>query len=166
MATQKKTTTPKKAPKASSSVARKQDDTVEVTVSANVKPGAQRTRLRKPTVKVLLETDDVVREQVGGFVNFVREHAIVGLAVGFVIGQQVQGIVKQLIASFIDPAFQLVFGNKLTDQTFTLHLGKNSADFGWGGMMHVLLNLLFVLAAIYILLKVFKLDKLDKKKEN
>jgi hypothetical protein len=47
---------------------------------------------RHPRVKVLLESDDVVREQVGGFVDFLREHAIVGLAVGFVIGAQVHSV--------------------------------------------------------------------------
>lgn len=138
-------------------------DGTEVVVTADVKDASGKRR-RNRTVRVLLEPDDVVREQVSGFVGFVREHAIVGLAVGFVIGQQAQGIVKELINSFIDPAFLLFFGNKLSDQTFTLHLGKNHADFGWGSMMHVLLNLLFVLAAIYIILKAFKLDKLDKKK--
>ncbi|HSH55870.1 MAG TPA: hypothetical protein VK983_03520, partial [Candidatus Limnocylindrales bacterium] len=50
-------------------------------------------------------------------------------------------------------------------RTFTLHLWKNSADFGWGGMVYALLNLLFVLGVIYALIKIFKLDKLDIPKE-
>lgn len=117
---------------------------------------------RKPSVKVLLNTDDLVKGQVTGFVDFLREHAIVGLAVGFVIGQQAQGVVKQLITSFIDPSFQLLFGKKLSTRTFTLHLGTHSADFGWGGMLYVLIDLFFVLATVYALIKIFKLDKLDK----
>ncbi len=164
MATKKNITTTKKK---TSSATRKPDDAVEVVVSADIKqPGARRKRARKQTVKVLLETDDVVREQFGGFVGFVRQHAIVGLAVGFIVGQQAQGIIKQLVTSFIDPAFQLFFGKKLSERTFTLHVGDNWANFGWGGMIYVLLNLLFVLLVVYVLLKLFKLDKLDKKKEN
>ena len=114
---------------------------------------------------MLLDADDAVKEQVSGFVDFVREKAIVGLAIGFVVGQQAQGVIKQLIISFVDPAFQLFFGENLSSRTFTLQLGHNSAKFGWGGMVYILLNLLFVLLTIYALIKIFKLDKLDKPKE-
>lgn len=142
----------------------KSDDSAapkKLEVKALVKNGKMKGR----NVTVLLDADDVVKEQVGGFVNFLREHAIVGLAIGFVVGQQAQGVIKQLISSFIDPAFQLIFGKKLSERTFTLHFGDNFANFGWGGMVYVLLNLLFVLATIYILIKVLSLDKLDKPKD-
>jgi large-conductance mechanosensitive channel len=115
-------------------------------------------------VTVLLDADDVVREQVSGFVNFVREHAIVGLAVGFIVGQQAQGVVKQLVSSFIDPTLNLLIGQKLADLKFTVHLGDHSGTYPWGAMIVVLLNLLFVLVAMYLLIKIFNLDKLDKKK--
>ncbi|MDB5182082.1 MAG: mechanosensitive ion channel protein MscL [Candidatus Saccharibacteria bacterium] len=138
------------------------DTTNKVEVKATVKHGKMRGR----RVTVLLDADDAVKEQVNGFVNFLREHAIVGLAVGFVAGAQAQAVVKQLISSFIDPSFQLFFGGtKLSERTFTLHLWGNSANFGWGGMVYALLNLVFVLAIIYALIKIFNLDKLDKKKE-
>jgi large-conductance mechanosensitive channel len=140
----------------------KPGEPVELTVTADIK--GHKGSAKKHKVRVLLDTDDVVREQFSGFVGFVREHAIVGLAVGFIIGQQAQGIIKQLVTSFIDPAFQLFFGQQLSTRTFTLHFGQRHANFGWGGMVYVLLNLVFVLAVIYFLLKVFKLDKLDKKK--
>lgn len=134
-----------------------------VEVKARVKHGPLKGR----KVTVLLEADDVVRDQVGGFVTFVREHAIVGLAVGFVIGTQAQTVVKQLVTSFIEPAFKLFFGGaKLSERTFTLQFAGNSANFGWGAMLNVLLNLLFVLAAVYAIIKIFNLDELDKKKED
>jgi large-conductance mechanosensitive channel len=117
------------------------------------------------SVASLLEADDAVKDQVSGFVDFVREKAIVGLAIGFVVGQQAQGVIKQLISSFVDPAFKLFFGENLSSRTFTLHVGRNSADFGWGGMVYILLNLIFVLLTIYALIKIFKLDKLDRPKE-
>lgn len=101
-------------------------------------------------------------EFVGGFVNFLREHAIVGLAVGFAIGTQAQTLVKALVAGFIDPVFQLLFGEALSKRTFTLHFHANQADFGWGSVVYGMLNFMFVLAMIYILIKLFNLDKLDK----
>lgn len=111
-------------------------------------------------------TADVVVDVVtpSGFVGFLREHAIVGLAVGFVIGTQVQTVVKQLIASFIDPLFQLMFpGNKtLSARTFTLHFSNRHANFGWGAVVYAIIDLLFVLFVIYLIIRVFNLDKLDK----
>ena len=102
---------------------------------------------------------------VGGFVNFLREHAVVGLAVGFVIGTQAQGLVKTLVSSFIDPAFQLFFGTALSQSLVTWHFGERAANFTWGAFVYALLNFVFVLAAVYAIVKIFKLDKLDKPKE-
>lgn len=116
---------------------------------------------RKPKVSVIVAPDEVVH----GFVGFLREHAIVGLAVGFVVATQVQALAKQLIASFIDPLFKLFFGQALSERTLTLHFHHRSAQFGWGLFMYMLLDFLFVLAVIYLIIKVFKLDKLDKPKK-
>jgi large-conductance mechanosensitive channel len=104
-------------------------------------------------------------EFVGGFVNFLREHSVVGLAIGFVIGLQAQLLVKQLVDSFISPAFTLFFGQSLTHRTFTLHFHSHMGTFGWGAFVYGLLNFLFVLAAIYAIFKYLKLDRLDKPKE-
>jgi large conductance mechanosensitive channel len=120
-------------------------------------------RKPKPNAAVV-----VVQEvnPVGGFVKFLQEYAVVGLAVGFIIGLQAQTLVKQLVSSFIDPAFQLFFGQALSKRTFTLHLHDRAAEFGWGSFVYGLLNFLFVVAAIYIIVKFFSLDKLDKPKKS
>lgn len=109
---------------------------------------------------------DLITQPVGGFTDFLREKAIVGLAVGFVLGTQVQTVVKQLISSFIDPLFQLLLpGEKtLSSRTFTLHFNGRHADFGWGAIVYALLDFLFIAAAIYAIIKIFQLDKLDKPK--
>lgn len=132
-----------------------QPDKVEM--KAEVKSGKMKGR----TVTVLLDADDAVKDQVNGFVDFLRERAVVGLAIGFVAGTQAQAVVKQLIDSFITPAFELIFGSSLKNQKFSI----GDTNFGWGMMVYALINLFFVLAAIYILVKLFKLDKLDKQKD-
>jgi large conductance mechanosensitive channel protein len=113
----------------------------------------------KPNISVIVNSE---LNPVNGFVDFLREHAVVGLAIGFVIGTQVQSLVKQLVASFIDPIFQLFFGKALSSRNLTLHYSGRSAQFPWGAFVYGLLDFLFVIAAIYILVKVLKLDKLDK----
>jgi large-conductance mechanosensitive channel len=115
-----------------------------------------------PHITVLLDdSQDAVRESVGGFVQFLREKAIVGLAVGFIIGQQAQGLIKQLVDSFINPWINIIVGSKLQERTTSL----GGESFAWGKFVYVAINFLLVLLAIYILVKVFKLDKLDLPKE-
>ena len=105
---------------------------------------------------------DFINEPIEGFIGFLKEYAVVGLAVGFAVGSQAQQVVKQILSSFIDPSFQLIFGKVLSARTFTLHFQGHSADFGWGALLYSILNFLFVLAAIYTIIKIFKLDKLKK----
>ena len=100
-----------------------------------------------------------------GFISFIRENAVVGLAVGFVIGAQVQSVVKQLIASFVDPTFTLLFGQALSQRTAVFHFNGHTADFTWGSFAYVLIDFLFVLLTVYFIIKILKLDKLDKPKK-
>lgn len=99
-------------------------------------------------------------ETVGGFFEFLREHAVVALALGFVVATQIQALARQLIASFIDPAFKLLGGQALSQRTFTLHFHDRAANFGWGSFVYSLMDVMFVLVTIYLIVKIFKLDKL------
>lgn len=130
----------------------------KVEMKAQVKAG----KMKGHKVTVLLDADDVVLDQVHGFVDFLRDNAIVGLAVGFVAGLQAQAVVKSLIDSFITPALQMVFGADLQKQQFHSNF-LHGGNFAWGKMVYALLNLVVVLLVIYALIKIFKLDKLQKK---
>jgi large conductance mechanosensitive channel protein len=117
--------------------------------------------VKRPKVSVIVGPDDVAR----GFVDFLREHAIVGLAVGLVIGTQVKSVVDQIVNSFINPLFTLIFGGqKLNERKFTAHFAGHTANFGWGAVAYALVDFIFVLMAIYAIIKIFNLEKLDKKK--
>jgi large conductance mechanosensitive channel protein len=130
-----------------------------------VKTDGATVTVKQPTGKKKKTTVEVATRPVGGFIEFLRERAVVGLAVAFVLGTQIQTVVKQLISSFIDPMFQLLFsGNKaLSNRTFTLHFESRYANFGWGALMYTLIDFLFVAFAVYAVIKLFQLDKLDKK---
>lgn len=101
---------------------------------------------------------------VGGFADFLREYTVVSLAIGFVIATQVQGLVKQLVAGFVDPSSKLLFGTALSQRTFTLHWHTRAANFAWGDFVYELIDFIFILIVIYLLIKIFKLDKLNKPK--
>ena len=122
----------------------------------------EKTRRTKDSIATILdEPDEVVKRQVGGFVHFMREKAVVGLAVGFIVGQQAQGLIKQLVDSFINPWLTIIVGSKLQERVSYV----GGEPFAWGKFVYVFINFMFVLLAIYILIKLFKLDKLDLPKE-
>lgn len=111
------------------------------------------------------EHDDLVREQVDGFVHFLRNYAVVGLAVGFIIGQQAQTVIKQLIDSFITPLLNVLIGENFQKKAFIITAGSHHESVTWGKFVYVLLNFVFVMIFIYGLVKLFKLDKLVVKKK-
>jgi large conductance mechanosensitive channel len=115
-------------------------------------------------VTVLLDSDDFARGQVGGFVNFLKEYAVVGLALGFIVGQQANGVVKQFVTSFIDPLSKVWFGGSLSSQAATLHHRHEVVNVPWGAFVYVLIEFFLVLFAMYAVIKIFRLDKFAGKK--
>ncbi|HEY4161203.1 MAG TPA: MscL family protein [Candidatus Saccharimonadales bacterium] len=116
-------------------------------------------------VAVLLEDpDEIVREQVGGFVQFIRERAVVGVAIGFIVGLQAQTLIKQLVDSFITPFLALLLGRDLQSRRFAVgSSGPDQVQFQWGAFVYALVDFMVVLLFIYLIVKIFKLDRLDKK---
>src|SRR5580765_121025 len=116
-------------------------------------------------VTVLLDSDDVLRDQVNGFAAFLREYSVVGLAVGFVIGLQAQTLMKQLLDSFLTPLLNLWLGNDLAKRHFTLGNGADMVTFAWGKFVYAFISFLFVLFIIYLIVKLLRLDKFAGKKK-
>ncbi|HUS25822.1 MAG TPA: MscL family protein [Nevskiaceae bacterium] len=111
--------------------------------------------------------DDVMAKQVNGFVDFLREQSVVGLAIGLVLGTQIKQVVDQFIASFVNPLIGLLLPGQgtLAEKTFTMHIGPKAGTFGWGSFVTTLISFVFVAAIVYYTFKLLKLDKLTKKKD-
>jgi large conductance mechanosensitive channel len=116
-------------------------------------------------ITVLLESDDIVRHQASGFANFLREYAVVGLAIGFLVGQQANAVAKQLVVSFIQPGVQILFGTNWSHRTSVFHHGSEKVLMPWGAFVYSLIEFFFVVAVIYLIIKLFRLDKLKKAKD-
>jgi large conductance mechanosensitive channel len=114
-----------------------------------------------------LKAEGLVSKQVRGFVDFLREQSVVGLAIGLVLGTQAKQLVDQLIASFFNPLIGLLLPGQgtLAQKTATVAVGGKSAVFGWGAFVISLLTFVIVAAVVYYVFKGLRLDKLDKKKE-
>lgn len=115
--------------------------------------------------KAAVVVDVVTPQPVEGFISFLREHAVVGLAVGLVIGSQLKVIIDTLNAKIINELFKLVLnGDALSAKEVVIHRGENAAHIGWGAVVYTLIDFIFVMAVIYVVIKMFHLDKLDKPK--
>ncbi len=109
-----------------------------------------------------------VGSKIQGFVDFLREQSVVGLAIGLVLGTQAKALVDQMIASFINPLVGLLLpgGGTLKDKAFAVSWNGKTAVFGWGAFVLAILTFVIVAAVVYFAFKGLKLDRLDKKKED
>lgn len=96
------------------------------------------------------------------FAEFVREQGVVGLAVGFVLGGSVSKLVTAFVRDFVDPIAGLMFGAK--DRLATQAIAINGTAIAWGDFAVALIDFLILLAFIFLLVRVFRLERLDRRK--
>lgn len=98
-----------------------------------------------------------------GFVDFIREQGVVGLAVGFVLGGAVSKVVAALVTDIINPLLGMAMGavGDLKSASF----GIGSAQILYGDLISVVIDFIVVALVVYFGVKIIGLDKLDKKKE-
>jgi large conductance mechanosensitive channel len=136
---------------------------------------AKNTPIKEPKVFLLAkeETSKLVgagAKEAGGFITFVREQGVVGLAVGLAIGTAAGAAVKQIVDGFINPIVGFIIGGvDLTKLKWTIvspHAdGMGGLVLSWGAILSAMITLIATAFVIYWLVHVAKLDKLDKKKE-
>lgn len=107
------------------------------------------------------------KSPVGGFMNFIREQGVVGLAVGLAIGAAAGDTVKKLVEGFITPVVQFIVGSQqgLESAVWHIELWGRTADFKWGAFISSAITLIATAFVIYLIIHMLKLDRLDKKKD-
>ena len=108
-----------------------------------------------------------VTGELGGFLDFIRTQGVIGLAVGLAIGTAAGDTVRKIVEGFINPVVQFIVGSGDTLSTSVWHveLFGREADFAWGAAVSSAITLVATALVIYWLIHIFKLDKLDKKKQ-
>ena len=97
-----------------------------------------------------------------GFIDFVRERGVMGLAIGFILGGAISKTVASLVEDIINPLIGLALGRiNLVDKAFIL----GSSSIKYGAFISTIINFVIVAAFVYFGFKILKLEKLDKKKE-
>jgi len=122
----------------------------------------------KATAEVVNEVvTDQVSKQFGGFTDFLREQSVIGIGIGLVLGTQLKLVVDSITLGFVLPLTQLFLPNQktLTQQVVNVNFGYRSVEVKWGEIAYTLFNFLVVAFIVYAVFKLFKLDRLTKKKE-
>jgi large conductance mechanosensitive channel len=98
-----------------------------------------------------------------GFVNFIREQGVVGLATGFILGGAISKVVSALVADIINPMLGVILGAKSGLRDAALNIGP--AKILYGDMVSVTVDFIVIALVVYFGIKLLKLDRLDKKKQ-
>lgn len=98
-----------------------------------------------------------------GFMDFIREQGVVGLAVGFILGGAVSKVVASLVSDIINPVLGIVLGATGGLDEASIKIG--SARILWGSFISTTIDFLVIALVVYYGVRLLKLDKLDKKKE-
>lgn len=96
------------------------------------------------------------------FIEFIRKQGVVGLAVGFIIGLATAAVVTALVGDLINPIIGAIIGQGSLD-TLTFTIGD--AVFNYGHFIGVLINFVVILAVVYLIFKMLRLEKLDIEEE-
>jgi len=102
-----------------------------------------------------------------GFINFIREQGVIGLAVGLAVGAAAGASVKTIVDNFINPIVGFILGGKdLSNIMWNTGLKNGDAElvFGWGAIVSSLITLIATALVVYLVIHAAKLDRLDKKK--
>ncbi len=106
----------------------------------------------------------VIREKkpVSGFIEFIREQGVFGLAIGFILGGAITKVVTSLVNDVINPFIGLLIGaaGKLSSQYVMI----GGAKIQWGNFVNTLIDFMIVALVVYVGTKLLGLQKLDKKK--
>lgn len=100
-----------------------------------------------------------------GFMDFVREQGVVGLAVGLAIGVSAGKAVESIVDGFINPLVGFILGGTdLTNLTLNTGLERGGVElvFGWGAIVSAIITLLATAFVIFYIIRGLKLDKVDK----
>jgi large conductance mechanosensitive channel len=99
-----------------------------------------------------------------GFIEFIRERGVVGFAVAFILGGAVTKVVSSLVADIVNPVLGLILSR--TKSLESMYFKIAGAKIMWGHFITVAIDFLVLSAVVYFIVKVFGLEKLDRKKSS
>ncbi len=97
-----------------------------------------------------------------GFLTFIREQGVMGLAIGFILGGAVSKVVASFVEDIINPMLGIVLGAAGALDAAVLKVGP--VEILWGSFVTTVIDFVIIALVIFYGFKLLKLEKLDKKK--
>lgn len=98
-----------------------------------------------------------------GFITFIREQGVMGLAVGFILGGAISKMVTSLVNDLVNPIVGIFLGRAGELKKIFLQVGP--AKIMWGSFLNSFIDFAIIAMVVYFGIKGLGLDKLDKKKD-
>jgi len=103
-----------------------------------------------------------------GFIGFVREQGVVGVAVGLILGISIKSVADSVVTNIINPLIKMLgSGEAVTSNYACLKSvdGICQNKLAYGALFGDIMSFIIMAAVVYFMVKSLKLDKLDKKKD-
>jgi len=97
-----------------------------------------------------------------GFLNFIREQGVIGLAIGFILGGSISKFVSAFVNDLVNPSIGLLLGPVGDLKAYSWTIGR--AKFMWGDFISASIDFLVLAAVVYYGFKLLGIEKFDKKK--
>ena len=97
-----------------------------------------------------------------GFLEFIREKGVVGLAIGFILGGAISKLVASFVSDIINPVLGIFLGLAKGLETASFIIGP--AKILYGHFISTSIDFIVIAVVVYFGVKKLGLDKLDKKK--
>jgi large conductance mechanosensitive channel len=103
-----------------------------------------------------------MKQQLQGFLEFIRTQGVVGLAVGLILGGAVTNLVTSIVKNLVNPLLGIILGQAkdLATTSFDI-LG---AKVMYGNFILDLINFAVIALIVYFGVRKMGLDRLDKAK--
>jgi large conductance mechanosensitive channel len=170
----KRTTAKSTSPKATGTAQSKANTQKSEEVKAEAKSGR---KVSVSTLKNIVPASPAITKAAeskvgstfGGFMTFMRQQGVVGLAVGIVLGGAVTVVVRSLIDNIVMPPLGYILGSAEGLDGVRLYIGRTGADnaetyINIGSFLNDFINFAIIAVVVYVVVHLLRLDKLDKPK--
>lgn len=99
-----------------------------------------------------------LKDGTSGFMQFIKEQNIIGLAIGLVLGTHAGALVNSLVNNVFMPPIGILLGSTKGLRGWTIALGDTGAEMALGAFLNDLINFIILAFVIYIVIKLLKLD--------
>lgn len=103
-----------------------------------------------------------MRQQLSGFIHFIRTQGVAGFAIGFILGRAVSDLVGSFVNDIINPVIGL-FLRRFGDLS-ALSFEVNGSVIAYGKFISILINFFILAAVVYFGIKKLA-PKLDQPKD-